>query len=198
MKRFLLTTASAVALGMAAPAMGQVALPIEGPIAGQSDSQIDQIDKFNSATVSQSALSDRTGNYSEIKQGSHNTANVKQSGTNTLNRSIIDQAYDNNTANELTGALVEGARVVQEGDGNRNNSTVTQKTTNQTTSGGNTADVWQYGFGNENTSAIIQDGFSNAVMVWQSGDHIRNNSTVNQTGSENSAHVIQNSVSGGQ
>jgi hypothetical protein len=188
MKRILLTTASVAALGMAAPAMAQIVLD---PIKGQSDSWIDQINTNNTATVTQSA-SITTGNVSDIKQRDFNAASVDQSGSTTLNKSIIDQADYNNSSNFLTGA-VEGARVVQRGDFNTNNSTVTQRTTNAATTdvGDNTADVLQEGVNNKNMSGIVQDGFSNAVMVWQSGADINNNSTVNQTGSANAASVIQ-------
>jgi hypothetical protein len=188
MKRILLTTASAVALGMAAPALAQV----PDATRGQSESWIDQINTNNSATVRQSA-SVTTGNVSDINQGNFNSANVDQSGSNTLNKSIIDQAEYNSSTNLLTGG-VEGANVVQRGDFNNNLSTITQKTTSSTAGlGDNTADVLQEGVNNINTSGIIQDGFANAVVVWQGGEDIRNTSTVNQTGSENSAHVIQSS-----
>jgi hypothetical protein len=193
MKRFLLTTASAVVLGMAAPAMGQ-GRP-DRPEEGLSESWIEQIGSENSATVTQSssASGKETGNLSIIDQGSHNTAKVDQSGSGTLNTSIIEQADWNNGTNELTGEDVDGARVVQKGNLNRNTSKVTQKTTTKSKDiGNNTADVLQDGTGIANESVIIQDGFANAVIVWQDGDGgIKNSSNVTQSGSNNSAHVIQ-------
>jgi hypothetical protein len=198
MKRFLLTTASAVALGMAAPAMGQV--KPEEVIRGQSDSWIDQIDGHNSAIVKQSSTSASatdpskgTGNLSIIEQGSYNAAYVEQSGTDSLNESRIKQDTDNDSTN-LNSGDVAGAKVVQTGTGNKNVSRVTQKKTELaggTQWGSNTADVWQYGSSADNTSDIIQDGFANAVIVWQSGADISNNSTVNQAGQYNQATVEQ-------
>jgi hypothetical protein len=201
MKRFLLTTASAVTLGMAAgmaaPAMGQVLQPVkpEEAIRGQSDSWIDQIDGYNSAIVKQSSSSSSdpskgTGNLSIIEQGSYNAAYVDQSGTDSLNESRINQDTQNDSSN-LNSNGVAGTKVVQTGTGNTNVSRVTQRTSEGEELGSNAADVWQYGTGATNTSDVVQDGFSNTVVVWQSGTDISNNSTVNQTGQWNNATVDQ-------
>jgi trimeric autotransporter adhesin len=200
MKRFLLTTASAVALGMAAPAMGQVVKP-EDAIRGQSESWIDQIDGNNSAIVKQSSTAASatdstkgTGNLSIIEQGSYNAAYVEQSGTDSLNESRINQDTENDSSN-LNSDGVAGAKVVQTGTGNKNVSRVTQNTTELSGVGGqlgsNAADVWQYGTNTQNTSDIVQDGFANAVVVWQSGNDISNNSTVNQSSQWNNVTVEQ-------
>jgi hypothetical protein len=174
MTRFTSAFALAAVLGFAAPAY---AVDVNPPVLGASDSQIDQINNGNSASVSQTA-SGGAGNASAINQAGDDTATVTQSGgPGTLNSSQIDQSGDNNTSNTLTG-LVVGAAVTQGGVNNENTSTITQGSL-----GGNTASVNQglLGSDSENESHIIQNGSDGAVLVDQTGT----------AGTSNESHVTQ-------
>jgi hypothetical protein len=83
MRRFVLMTASVVALGMAAPATAQAL--------GPNDAFIDQIGDRNGATVSQTGSSG-SGKGSDIDQISGNAAEVTQAGKGKLNKSTM-RAY---------------------------------------------------------------------------------------------------------
>jgi hypothetical protein len=88
MTRFLLMTASAMALGMVAPLMAQAF--------GPSDALIEQIADSNSATLSQTGIS-RSGNASDIEQIGDNAAEVTQRGRGSLHKSTIPQAVEKAT-----------------------------------------------------------------------------------------------------
>ncbi|MBX2806236.1 MAG: hypothetical protein KTR19_09705, partial [Hyphomicrobiales bacterium] len=68
--RFTSATAIALFLGLSSPAFAQVT--VNPPVAGTSDSQIEQIGDTNSATVSQTA-SGGAGNASAINQAGGDT-----------------------------------------------------------------------------------------------------------------------------
>ena len=85
MTRFLLMTASAMALGMASPSIAQAF--------GPNDAFIEQIGDNNSAAVNQTGSS--SGKRSDIEQISGNAAEVRQGGGGNLHKSTIPQAAEN-------------------------------------------------------------------------------------------------------
>lgn len=113
--------------------------------------------------------------------GTGNDANITQSATGTLNRSIVYQGSNANTA-----------RVVQTGD-SANNSYIDQGYVGGTEFGGdnNSAEVEQNG--SSNVSTVFQSfgtaGSFNEAIVFQVGTS--NNSSIGQYGSDNSAMVTQ-------
>jgi hypothetical protein len=182
MKRFLLTTASVVGLGIAAPAFAQT-----------SDSYIDQIESGNSATVSQAAGS--VDNYSSIRQeGTGNTATVVQggSGGNAVSGvggvSTGNEAWWDNRSWILQYGTGHTAEVRQLGIGAWNSSRIEQRGQDQY------ANVVQDG-ASDNWSEVKQFGdlsaLNNATVEQGGAAGISNSSSVTQSGSGNTATVIQ-------
>jgi hypothetical protein len=182
MKRFLLTTASLVGLGIAAPAFAQT-----------NDSYIDQVESGNTATVGQ--MAGGVDNYSSIRQeGTRNTANVVQGGSG---GNASSGAGGVSTGNEdwwdnrswiLQYGTGHTADVSQMGIGAWNSSRIEQHGQNQYTK------VVQDGESN-NLSEVKQFGalsaLNNATVEQGGAASISNSSAVTQSGSGNTATVIQ-------
>jgi Curlin associated repeat len=172
MKKYLLLSASLLALSVSMPAFADDTV---------NNSSIDQIGTGLSVTLTQTG--DRNHNTSSIEQGlvvsgDALSADILQTGEDTTNEANLTQDGSDQTA------LVE-----QRGLGLTNNfASIVQDGTN------NSVDVLQNGTGNNNDAVLTQHGTGalNTIDLDQGGMGSTNNSTVTQNGGALTATIVQN------
>jgi len=200
MQKLLLTTVSAIALGVCATAA----------LAGGSSTYIDQTGTGQTATVTQTSATDGSvGTLADpfVQQGSNNTISITQTGTN-------DNVQGDS---ELTPYVVPrpaAGLVGQSGTGN--NATIKQSGGASGAGNGEYVTLYQVGnfngtgtigslnggtidqgSGDDQTASVFENGWYNQFNILQKGpgsSDLYNGVDLEQTGNYNSGQIAQNGV----